>query len=142
MKLTLKRLDDAFHLLAENEQGRQVHLDAGPAIGGRNQGIRPMELLIAGLGGCSSIDVISILKKFREPLEDLQVILDAERQPDVEPSLFTTIHARYILKGNLNRDKVERALALSLDKYCSVARVLEKTAVITYSWEIIPGETV
>ncbi|MBN8706300.1 MAG: OsmC family protein [Bacteroidetes bacterium] len=139
MKITLKRQDDAFHLLATNELGKEVHIDAGPALGGHNLGARPMELLIMGLGGCSSIDVISILKKFRQNLEDIQVTIDAEREAGVEPSLFTTIHAHYSLTGNLDKDKVERALALSIDKYCSVARVLEKTAKITYTYEILPG---
>lgn len=139
MKITLKRQDDAFHLLATNELGKEVHIDAGPSIGGHNLGARPMELLIMGLGGCSSIDVISILKKFRQNLEDIQVTIDAEREPNVEPSLFTTIHAHYSLTGNLDKDKVERALKLSIDKYCSVARILEKTATITYTYEILPG---
>lgn len=136
MKIKLKRLNQAFHLEAENEQGNSVHIDAAPKIGGENKGVRPMELLAMGLGGCSTIDIINILKKQRQELKDIQVEINAERQPDVEPSLFTTIHAHYKLFGKLEKNHVEKALSLSLDKYCSVARVLEKTATITYSYEI------
>jgi len=140
MKISLKRLNTAFHLEAVNEQGNSVHIDASPSIGGENKGVRPMELLIAALGGCSTIDIISILKKQRQSLKDIQVEIEAERQPGVDPSLFTTIHAHYKLVGLLDQNQVEKALALSLDKYCSVARVLEKTATITYSYEIFQEE--
>ena len=136
MKILLKRLNEDFHLEATNESGNTVHIDASPAIGGGGQGARPMELLIMGLGGCSSIDIISILKKSRQPLDDIQVEINAEREQGKEPALFTTIHAHYILKGDLQDAQVKRAVDLSLEKYCSVARVLEKSATITWSYEI------
>ena len=136
MKILLKRLNENFHLEATNESGNTVHIDASPAIGGGGEGARPMELLIMGLGGCSSIDIISILKKSRQPLDDIQVEINAEREQGKEPALFTTIHAHYILKGDLHDAQVKRALDLSLEKYCSVARVLEKSATITWSYEI------
>ena len=140
MKITLQRKNDAFHLEAKNEHGNTVQIDASPTIGGQNLGTRPMELVIMGLGGCSTIDIINILKKQRQDLKDIQVELNAEREPNVEPSLFTSIHAHYNLFGNLDKNQVEKALALSLDKYCSVARLLEKTARITYSYKIITDE--
>ena len=136
MKIVLKRLNQDFHLEASNESGNTVHIDASPAIGGGGEGARPMELLIMGLGGCSSIDIISILKKSRQPLEDLQVEINAEREQGKEPALFTTIHAHYVLTGDLQESHVKRAVDLSLEKYCSVARVLEKSATITWSYEI------
>ena len=136
MKIVLKRLNQDFHLEAVNESGNTVHMDASPAIGGGGEGARPMELLIMGLGGCSSIDIISILKKARQPLEDLQVEINAEREQGKEPALFTTIHAHYIFIGDVQESQVKRALELSLEKYCSVARVLEKSATITWSYEI------
>ncbi len=139
MKITLKRLDENYHLEAANESGNSVHIDASPVIGGGGNGARPMELLIMGLGGCSSIDIISILKKARQPLEDIQVEIIAEREQGKEPALFTTIHAHYILIGDLQEAHVKRAIDLSLEKYCSVARVLEKTATITWSYEIKAG---
>ena len=136
MKITLKRLNQDFHLEASNETGNKVIMDAGPAIGGGGAGARPMELLIMGLGGCSAIDIISILKKARQPLDDLQIEINAEREQGVEPALFTTIHAHYVLTGALQDVHVKRAVDLSLEKYCSVARVLEKSATITWSYEI------
>ncbi len=136
MKILLKRLNENYHLEATNESGNTVHIDASPAIGGGGEGARPMELLIMGLGGCSSIDIISILKKSRQPLEDLQVEINAEREQGKEPALFTTIHAHYVFIGDLQESQVKRALELSLEKYCSVARVLEKSATITWSYEI------
>ena len=136
MKILLKRLNENYHLEATNESGNTVHIDASPAIGGGGEGARPMELLIMGLGGCSSIDIISILKKSRQPLEDLQVEINAEREQGKEPALFTTIHAHYVFIGDLQESQVKRALELSLEKYCSVARVLEKSATITWTYEI------
>ena len=136
MKIVFKRLNQDFLLEASNESGNTVHIDASPAIGGGGQGARPMELLIMGLGGCSSIDIISILKKSRQPLEDLQVEINAEREQGKEPALFTAIHAHYVFTGDLQESQVKRAVDLSLEKYCSVARVLEKSATITWSYEI------
>ena len=136
MKILLKRLNQDFLLEASNESGNTVHIDASPAIGGGGQGARPMELLIMGLGGCSSIDIISILKKSRQPLEDLQVEINAEREQGKEPALFTSIHAHYVFTGDVQDSQVKRALELSLEKYCSVARVLEKSATITWTYEI------
>ncbi|MBX9853658.1 MAG: OsmC family protein [Cytophagaceae bacterium] len=121
-----------YHFEASNEGGHTVSLDASPAIGGENKGARPMELLIMGLGGCSGIDVISILKKQKIELESFQIKIDAEREPDAIPSLFKKIHMHFIFKGIADKNKAERAVALSLEKYCSVAKTLENTAEITY----------
>ncbi len=136
MKIQLRRLNQAFHMQAANEDGRTVDMDASPAIGGENLGFRPMQMLLAGLGGCSTIDIITILKKQRQPLEDIRVIVDGEREPNVEPSLFREIHVHFTLKGKLDEDKVQKAVDLSMEKYCSVAKTLEKTANITYSFSI------
>ncbi len=124
-------------MLATNERGNTIHIDGAPAAGGENKGFRPMELLAAGAGSCSSIDIITILGKQHQELIDIQVEVTAEREQDTVPSLFTSIHLHYNLKGNLERKKVEKAIALSLGKYCSVAKILEKTAKITHSFEII-----
>lgn len=121
---------------ARNEEGNVIHIDGAPDVGGENRGFRPMQLLVAGVGSCSSIDVISILKKQRQDLQGLKVEVDAKRQENTVPSLFETINIHYILNGNLDEGKVEKAINLSLDKYCSVAKTLEKTAKITYSFEI------
>jgi len=121
---------------ARNEDGNIVHIDGSPQVGGQNLGFRPMQLLAAGAAGCSAIDIIDILTKQRQPLEDLQVEVDAEREANKVPSLFTKIHLHYILHGRLDTMKVERAIALSLEKYCSVVKTLEKTATITHTYQI------
>lgn len=141
MKVTLRRLNEACHLEAANETGNTVSIDGSPAVGGVGQGARPMELMLMGLGGCSAIDIISILKKARQPLADLQVAIEAERQQGVEPALFTTIHAHYVIFGELSADRVKQAVDLSLSKYCSVARLLEQSATLTWSWEIRPASS-
>jgi putative redox protein len=136
MKIEVSRLNDAYHFRAANEDGATIDIDASPEIGGKNLGMRPMQVLLAGLGGCSSIDVINILNKQKQPLKDLRVIVDGERAKEQVPSLFTDIHVHFTLTGELDEDKVRKAIELSMDKYCSVAKTLEKTAKITYSFEI------
>ncbi|MCU0354310.1 MAG: OsmC family protein [Cytophagales bacterium] len=136
MKIELKRKNQAVHLEAVNEDGASIHIDGSPAVGGENKGFRPMQLLLAAIGGCSTIDIVSILQKQRQPLEDISITVDGEREPNVEPSLFQTIHVHYVLKGDLDEEKVRRAVDLSMQKYCSVAKTLEKTAHITYDFEI------
>jgi putative redox protein len=133
MIINLVKQEGAYHFEAANESGSTINIDASPAIGGTNQGPRPMELLIMGLGGCSGIDILSILRKQKIEPEGFQINIHAEREKDTTPSLFTEIHVRFTLKGDLDAGKVERAAQLSMDKYCSVAKTIEKTAKITYS---------
>ena len=137
MKIELQRKNQAVHLEAVNEDGAAIQIDGAPSVGGENKGFRPMQLLLAGLGACSTIDIISILKKQRQVLDDIRIVVDGEREPNVEPSLFQDIHVHFILTGNLDEDKVQKAVDLSMQKYCSVAKTLEKTATITYDFEII-----
>ena len=140
IKIELNRLNDAFHFAAENESGKTVHLDSSPDSGGTNQGMRPMQMLLAAMGGCSAIDIIHILNKQRQPLKDLKITVTGEREKDAIPSLFRTVHAHYRFFGDLDRDKVEKAISLSIEKYCSVSQTLEKAgAHITYSFEISPA---
>lgn len=136
MKIELERLNKQVHFRAKNEDGVSLDMDGSPEIGGENQGLRPMQLLLAGIGGCSSIDIIEILKKQRQELEDIKITVTAEREKDKVPSLFTTIHVHYQLWGNLDETKAQKAITLSMEKYCSVAKIIEKTAEITYSFEI------
>lgn len=136
MRITLHRLNDAYHLEARNESGQTVQSDGATSIGGSHLGMRPMEMLISSLGSCSAIDVISFLRKMRQPLEDIQIRIEADREADQTPSLFTEVRMHYILKGSMDPKKVEKAISLSVDKYCSVARILEKTARITWSYEL------
>ena len=137
MKIHLTRLDNAFHIQASNEAKNTVISDGAESIGGSGQGMRPMEMLLSSLGSCSAIDVIQFLKKMRQPLEHIELEIDAERDPDNVPSLFTKINIHYTLKGDLDAKKTEKAISLSVDKYCSVARILEKTAEISWSYTLI-----
>lgn len=137
MKVTLNRINDAVHLKAVNEDGNYIEMDGSPEIGGEGKGPRPMQVLLMSLAGCSSMDVLSMLKKMREPLEDYTVEIEGEREKDAVPAVFTKIHVHYILKGNLKEENVAKAIKLSMEKYCSVSKMLEKTAEITYSHEIV-----
>ena len=111
IKIELNRLNDAFHMEARNEQGNTVHIDGSPDIGGTNQGMRPMQLLLVCMGGCSSIDIINILKKQKQPLKDFKVTVTGEREKDVVPSLFTEVHVHFRLYGELDPDKVQKAVS-------------------------------
>ena len=133
MKIQLKRKNNAVHLEAVNEGGQAVQIDGAPKIGGEDKGARPMELIIMGLGGCSSMDILSILYKQKQEVDDYEVIINADRDAENVPSLFTDIHIEFILKGNVDEQKAQRAAQLSMEKYCSVTKILEKTARITYS---------
>ncbi|MCB9264762.1 MAG: OsmC family protein [Lewinellaceae bacterium] len=137
MKIEIKRLDDAFHLQATNESGLTIESDGAEAIGGHNRGMRPMQMVLSALGSCSAIDVLYLLRKQRQQLDDIQLIITAEREKDKTPSLFTDIHVHYKLYGPLDEKKVKRAVDLSMDKICSVKKILEKTANITWSWEVL-----
>lgn len=137
MKITLNRINDAVHLKAVNEDGNFIEMDGSPEIGGEGKGPRPMQVLLMSLAGCSSMDVLSMLKKMREPLEDYKVEIEGEREPDAVPAVFTKIHVHYILKGKLKEENVSKAIKLSMEKYCSVSKMLEKTAEITYSHVIV-----
>lgn len=132
MKITVKRIDKDYHMEAVNDTGNVVLLDGNPEIGGHNLGARPMQLLLMGIGGCSSIDMISILRKQHQEMDSLEVVVHGDREPGAIPALFTKIHLEFHIGGQVDRKKAERAAALSMEKYCSVAKMLEKTAEITY----------
>lgn len=136
-KIELSRASDTFHLEAVNESGNTIHMDASPDIGGTNKGMRPMQLLLAAMGGCSSVDVINILRKQKQELKDIKITVTGEREKDAVPALYTEVHAHFKLYGDLDKDKVQKAVSLSVEKYCSVAKTLEATAKVTYSFEII-----
>ncbi|MBK5278021.1 MAG: OsmC family protein [Bacteroidia bacterium] len=137
VKIELHRVSGDFHLEAVNENGNALQMDASPKIGGTDKGLRPMQLLLAALGGCSTMDVVSILKKQRQELKDIKITITGEREQDEVPALYTEVHVHFKLYGQLDKDKVEKAVSLSVEKYCSVAKTLEATAEVTYSFEII-----
>jgi putative redox protein len=123
--------------VGESGSGHAVVLDGAPEHGGRDMGIRPMEMLLLGLGGCTAFDVVSILKKSRQAITDCEVKIDSDRAEDI-PKVFTRIHIHFIITGNsLDPVKVEKAVNLSADKYCSASKILEKTAQMTHDFEIV-----
>ena len=122
--------------VGESASGHSVVMDGPPEFGGQNLGIRPMEMLILGLGGCSSFDVILILKKARQQVEHCEVELDYDRAEE-NPKVYTRIHLHFIVSGkSLDARRVEKAIALSAEKYCSASIMLAKTASITHDFEI------
>ncbi|MBI1226013.1 MAG: OsmC family peroxiredoxin [Bacteroidetes bacterium] len=135
MHITLQRLNDAVHFEAKNDDGNTIHLDGSPDIGGERKGVRPMQALLMSLAGCSSMDVVSILKKMRQPLDDMRVEVIGERVDEI-PAVFKKIHMQFFLKGDLDETKAKKAIGMSVEKYCSVARMLDKTAEISWGLEI------
>jgi putative redox protein len=126
--------------LAETGTGHVLAMDGAPEAGGRNLAPRPMELLLAGAGGCTAFDIVLILKRGRQDVRDCQVRLSAERAA-ADPKVFTRIAFTYTVKGKgLKPDAVERAIHLSAEKYCSASIMLGKTAEITHEWEIVEVE--
>jgi len=117
--------------------GHTLILDADDDLGGKNTGFRPMELLLVGFGGCSGMDVISILRKKRQQVTSLEINVKGEKTDDF-PKVYKEIHIEYVVKGTgVEKEAVERAIALSLEKYCSVGATLAKTGTITPSYRII-----
>ena len=136
MKCRIKWLD-YMSFVGESGSGHSVVMDGAPDAGGRNLGVRPMEMLLLGLGGCTAFDVVSILHKSRQKIVDYEVEIEAERADDI-PKVFTKIHIHFIVSGNdLDAKKVDKAVSLSADKYCSASRMLEKTAAISHDFEIV-----
>ncbi|TNE72989.1 OsmC family peroxiredoxin [bacterium] len=132
MKVKIKRLNEHYLLEAQNADGNRMLMDANPSIGGTGAGVRPMEVVLMSLAGCSSIDVLSILKKSRQVATNFNVEVDAERA-DAVPAVFTKIHVEYQIEGDVDVDKAKRAIELSMTKYCSVTKMLEPTVEITHA---------
>ena len=127
---------DHMSFVGESGSGHSVVMDGPPEHGGRNLGVRPMEMLLLGLGGCASFDVVSMLKKSKQDLIDCEVEITAERA-DTEPKIFTNIHLHFIISGNnISEKRVIRAIELSADKYCSASIMLGKMAKITHDYEL------
>jgi putative redox protein len=119
------------------DSGHAVPMDGSPEFGGQNKGARPMELVLIGMGGCTSFDVVHILKKGRQDVTDCVAEIQAERA-EIEPKVFTKIHVHFKVTGRkLDPKRVEQALKLSAEKYCSASIMLGKTAVITHDFEIV-----
>ncbi|MET0070972.1 MAG: OsmC family protein [Candidatus Thiodiazotropha sp.] len=135
MKARVVWVEDSV-MLGESGSGHAVVMDGPPEHGGRNLGVRPMEMLLLGMGGCTEFDVLSILRKSRQRVSSCVVELEAERA-EQDPKVFTRIHAHFIVSGrDLSEKHVARAISLSAEKYCSASLMLAKSAAITHDYEI------
>jgi putative redox protein len=140
MEINLKRINDKVLFETTNNTGNSIHIDGTEDIGGENKGMRPMELLLASVAGCSVLDVVNILTKQRQIIDDIQVQVKGDREQLEFVKPYKTIHIHFKLKGNLKEKKVEKAVKISVEKYCSVAASLNPEIVISHSFEIIPNK--
>ncbi len=136
--ITLKRIDDDYQFETTDEAGQVVKMDIPIDQGGHGNGVRPMQALLSALGGCSGVDIVMILKKQKETIEQLEMVINGERAVGKEPALWETIHVNFKFKGTMTKERAEKACSLSMDKYCSVAATLRAAgAVITWDVEIL-----
>jgi putative redox protein len=125
-RIELSRVQGEFGFEAKDENGHIVRMDSSPESGGWDFGVRPMQILLMGLAGCSAIDVLTILKKQRQEVRDYKMVVNGEREKGKEPSLWQTVEVEFHLWGNIDKDKAQKAVELSIEKYCSVAATLSK----------------
>ena len=135
IKIELNRVQGDYGFEAKDAAGHIVNIDAAEATGGQGAGVRPMQLLLMGLGGCSGIDIISILKKQRQTVENLSIKIEAEREAGKEPSLWKAITMVFEFTGNIDIMKAQKACDLSMEKYCSVGETLRRGGT-QLNWEV------
>jgi putative redox protein len=133
--IEVNRVHGNFGFEASDAYGHSVRLDTSPETGGENFGVRPMQSLLMALGACSGIDIVSILIKQRQHVQGFRMLIDGEREQDVEPSLWKKVHITFELKGDINGEKAKRACELSIEKYCSVAATL-RGAGCQLEWDV------
>lgn len=137
MNISLKRVNDTVRFEATNARGHKVLIEGSKNIGGEDLAPSPTEYLVMSHAACTAIDVVELLKKMRQPLTHLEIESDSERAQDQVPKLFTHIHLHYKIYGNVKKAKAEKAISLSIEKYCTVSRMIDHIAKITHSFEII-----
>jgi putative redox protein len=135
IQIELERVHGDFGFEAKDAAGHKVRIDSSPETGGDHFGVRPMQMLLMGLGGCSGIDILSILKKQRQQVDGFRMHIEGERQKDTEPSLWASVKLTFEIRGRVDPEKARRACALSMEKYCSVAATL-RAAHCHISWEL------
>src|ERR1700761_2136219 len=138
-KIEISRVSGDFGFEAKDEYGHIVKMDSSTESGGQDFGVRPMQMLLMGLGGCSAIDVITILKKQRQEVKDYKMVINGEREAGKEPSLWKDITIEFHLYGDIDKDKALKAVELSIDKYCSVAATLVKSG-SNLNWKVFVHE--
>ena len=139
-RIQLERISGDFGFEARDSSGHTVRMDSNPESGGKDFGVRPMQMLLMGLGGCSGIDIVSILTKQRQTVYAFFMTIDGGRQKGKEPSLWENVHIRFDLEGAVNPDKAIKACELSMEKYCSVAATLRE-ARCKITWEVYVNNT-
>ncbi len=135
VRIELSRVEGDFGFEAKDAYGHTARMDSSPETGGQNFGIRPMQMLLMGLGGCSGIDIVSILRKQRQTVDGFRMIIDGDREKGKDPTLWEKVHITFELKGPIDHDKAKKACELSIYKYCSVAATLHK-AHCKITWEM------
>lgn len=135
IEINLERKEGDFGFEATDAMGHTMRLDSNPESGGVNYGVRPMQALLMALGGCSGIDIVSILKKQRQVVEGFKMNITGEREKGKEPSLWENVHVIFELKGEIDEAKAQRAVELSMDKYCSVAETIRRAGG-DLTWEV------
>ncbi len=135
IEINLERKEGDFGFEATDAYGHSMKLDSNPESGGVNYGIRPMQAMLMGLGGCSGIDIVSILKKQRQTVTGFKMKITGEREKDKEPSLWEEVHLVFEIAGQVDPDKARRACELSMDKYCSVAETIRRAGG-KLTWEV------
>ena len=137
MKIYLKRVNDAVRFEASNERGHTVYIEGNRNIGGEDLAPSPTELLLMSQAGCTAIDIVELLKKMRQPVGHLEIEATGERAQDQVPRIFTSIHLHYKIYGKVKPVKAEKAITMSITKYCTVSKMIDQVATITHSFEII-----
>ena len=139
--IEVERVHGDFGFEAKDAYGHNISIDTSPETGGDNFGVRPMQLLLMGLGGCSGIDIVSILKKQRQTIDRFRILIDGQRASGKDPSIWKEINIVFELEGNIELDKAKKACALSMEKYCSVAETLRRAGA-KITWEVMVNETI
>ncbi|MEP7279373.1 MAG: OsmC family protein [Bacteroidota bacterium] len=135
IQIEINRAGGDYGFEAKDSNGHVVRMDTGPENGGTDFGVRPMQVLLMGLGGCSGIDIVSILKKQRQKVESFSMKIQGDRFAGKEPSLWEKIHIIFELKGDIDPEKARKACELSINKYCSVAETLKGSGT-SISWKV------
>ena len=137
MKIHLKRVNDIVRFEASNERGHTVLIEGGKSVGGEGLAPYPTELFMMSQASCTAIDVVELLKKMRQPLQHIEIELDGQRAQDQVPKLFTHIHMHFKLYGDIQSSKADKAISLSVEKYCTVTKMIDHIAKVTYSFDIL-----
>lgn len=136
MRITLQLAENGTHTIATDQSGNSVDMYLPEIAGGQSIGVRPMQMLIMGVAGCTAVDVLLILKKQRQELAGFRMEVDAEREKESEVALWQKVHLRYFFSGNIRLEKAQQAVELSIQKYCSASETL-RLAGAEITWEVI-----